>query len=418
MSQVSCLHESSQIEWDSLIDFATYDVQPSSRCPAASEVADPVSSASPRTVQALDFVPFSEWMNDTDYATQPPQYIQYSIEWKVTVNNRAAIKDTESGVVLKPSVYWQSLLKPKLEALVSKKRPEASLIDTNIKVSINDRAERDLSRRFDQADVQWAQIEKQLLNWSELFRAGKRLTLSIAFNYKIVPPQGPKPDSKVGRSSATKTMLGERAAQIDAEEQSTNEPSIWRYVYKLMRCSGAPCHLGPHCWVDPDGKKHYRLKTHNLKALIKHVETGGTLDSHDDVPQTFREQLYAEAQYFAERTVKQPFIAKNSPLSTDLVQLGPPTPSRLIFQIPGFRDKLLKEYSEWQKTRYEDIKLRDEFEKAYMMALTEGMCLKQICREHDTRFFTDRQVMLGIAWSFVYDIEEWVKHKQAEARVS
>lgn len=81
-------------------------------------------------------------------------------------------------------------------------------------------------------------------------------------------------------------MLGEGAAQLDAEAQSINEPSVWRYVCKLMRCSGAPCHLGPHCWVDPDGKKHYMLKTHDLKALIKHVETGGILDAHDDVPQS------------------------------------------------------------------------------------------------------------------------------------
>lgn len=52
-------------------------------------------------------------------------------------------------------------------------------------------------------------------------------------------------------SSATQQMLGERTTQLDAEEESSRQPSIWRDVYNLMCCHGPPSHLAPHCWRDP-----------------------------------------------------------------------------------------------------------------------------------------------------------------------
>jgi hypothetical protein len=63
-------------------------------------------------------------------------------------------------------------------------------------------------------------------------------------------------------------MLIERAAQLDAEEDSTGQASIWRDVYGLMQCPGPPCDLSTYCWRDPIGKKHYKLRTHHLKSLI------------------------------------------------------------------------------------------------------------------------------------------------------
>jgi hypothetical protein len=43
------------------------------------------------------------------------------------------------------------------------------------------------------------------------------------------------------------------------------------------------------------GKKHYNLKTHHLIDLVKYVrDEHGTLETHDDVPDQIREQLYAE----------------------------------------------------------------------------------------------------------------------------
>lgn len=61
-------------------------------------------------------------------------------------------------------------------------------------------------------------------------------------------------------------MLADRDAQLQAEEEDTESPSIWREVYALFRCAGSPCGLGAYCWVDPVGKKHYRLRTQQLQA--------------------------------------------------------------------------------------------------------------------------------------------------------
>ena len=89
-------------------------------------------------------------------------------------------------------------------------------------------------------------------------------------------------------------MLADRDARIDAE-QVTGQRSVWRDVYRVMRCPGPPCrHEGQYYWHDPEGKRHYRLKTHHLKALVKYVEQGGVLETHADVPDSVREQLYAE----------------------------------------------------------------------------------------------------------------------------
>ena len=151
-------------------------------------------------------------------------------------------------------------------------------------------------------------VENQLTTWAELFRAGKKLRVTISFSYKEIRShvstnhQGRT--NKRGTNSATQQMLAKRDALLDAEQDSMGHPSVWRYIYDLIRCTGPPCHLGPHYWRDPDGKKYYRLKTHHLKGLVQYVEQGGELCGHGDVPNTFRDQLYAEEQQHAERQQK------------------------------------------------------------------------------------------------------------------
>jgi hypothetical protein len=49
--------------------------------------------------------------------------------------------------------------------------------------------------------------------------------------------------------------------------------------------------LGPHCWRDLVGKKHYKLRSHHMKSLIMHLQNGHTLQAQDDVPEDIREQL-------------------------------------------------------------------------------------------------------------------------------
>ena len=128
-----------------------------------------------------------------------------------------------------------------------------------------------------------------------------------------------------------------------------------------MRCPGQPCNLGPHCWRDPHGKKHYKLRTHQLKALIRCVAQGGQLRSHDDVPEDVRQQLYAEEQQQLERYLRTSHRAPagHPPIYITNVLPGSsysiPVPAEMHTKprlgLPGFLDAAVEEYSNWQQSR-------------------------------------------------------------------
>ena len=181
------------------------------------------------------------------------------------------------------------------------------LDDTGVVVSVNDRTERDLNRTFDPLDIDWAEIEEQLVEWGELCRAGKKLRVDLSFNYKdSIPDEATAFSSRGarGRTSATSLMLAEQARQIDAEEASTGHTAIWTLMYRLFRCPGPPCDHGPHCLIDPVTKKHRRLKAHHMRQIIEHVKQGGQRTTHDDVPQVIRDQLDAEERDRSQRHSK------------------------------------------------------------------------------------------------------------------
>jgi hypothetical protein len=228
---------------------------------------------------------------------------------KVTVNNRAIMpKDTEQDIILAPADYWEHFLQPKLENFLRKKNRPLRSEATTVTVSVTARSERNLSKRFDDTSIEWAVIESQLVAWGELFRVGKKLLLNISFNYVDTSQSTTTSLQRAerrGYSSTTQHMLDDRAVQLGAEQVSSGgQLSTWAYVYKLFRCPSPPCHLGPYCRCDPVGKKHYKLLTGHLKSLIQYMDQGHTLQSHNDVPEDIREQLYREEQQSLERRKK------------------------------------------------------------------------------------------------------------------
>ncbi|CAG7989657.1 unnamed protein product [Penicillium salamii] len=263
-----------------------YGFSPSpSRCPQ--DGAEPLIFTQPETNKLLQL---SEWEANRPDEELSASFIRYNIEWKVKVNNRSVSEDTEQDVALTPSAYWPLVLREKLHKVIEEKVARKRRVrsdDTSIVVSINDRKQRDLKKRFNGLSIDWTTVEKQLLAWGEFHAGGKELRLVIIFNY-IEDDHSPRvatgSNEKRGRSSVTKRMLNERDQQLDAEQHTSGEQSIWRAVYNLMRCPSPSCHLGPHCWQDPHGKKHYQLRTHHLKRLIAYVEGGGILECQVDVP--------------------------------------------------------------------------------------------------------------------------------------
>ena len=391
----------------------------------------------------LKLCQFPDWDSEGTYDDNV--HIHYSIVWKVTRNKRAVMgPDTVQDTVLVPSAFFQHLIQPKIDSYWrgKKDRPVRSE-DTNVVVSVTQRKQDDLVRRFADTSIDWAVVEKQLVAWGEFFRAGKKLTLKLSFNYVDINPLSTTVSgrpAKRGFPSTTQQMLAEGALQVDAEQASSGQPSFWRKVYNIMRCPGPPCKKGHYCWIDPIGKKHYPLNTRQLKSLIMYVQEGHTLETHDDVPENVREELYTEKQKSLERHQKASGTSAAAPPAIHITNVLPPSsgpvshlasvtgspvpdmPPRHTandrLNIPGFRDDAVKEYCAWQQSQVKEPALKAGFQTACGVIIKKGFSLELIRRNLNPKFLIDEDIQEGIAEHVVSDIDYWfenIKRPRMEA---
>ncbi|KAA8641539.1 uncharacterized protein ATNIH1004_011675 [Aspergillus tanneri] len=357
---------------------------PSIYCPSPSRTDGEPSTPLHRLESGrLGFLDDAE-LNRGAYNEDAPKSTNYLIEWKVTLNNRPLAKDTEQDLVFKPSSYWQQI-KEKAERILQRKKSRNQRVrpdDTTVVVAVNERSQRDLTKRFENTDIDWTAIEKQLLQWENLFRQGKKLRLFISINYLEDSNPSPSKTDKRGNTSTTNGMLCDLDDQVTAEN-STGQPSVWREVYRKMRCPGPPCHHeGQYCWVDPVGKKHYKMRTHHMKALVKYVQQGGILETHDDIPDTVRDQLYAEERQRTEKRQKGPDPSTSGSIYPPInINFGPtqsshppitshsctettPTVQVDSMDIPGPTEVAVEEYTNWHLSQVSTENFRENIRKA------------------------------------------------------
>ena len=402
------------------------------------------SSLQPSNLRERTFVEEADWKPERIYDLTSSLYICYTIEWKVTkretLNRRKVSSDTELNVVLAPGPYWERCLKARLMDLVEHKfagnadiRPD----DTDVVLSVTERSEPDVKKRFNGLDIDWTVIQTQLETWSQYLPKGKKLRLNLSFNYLQVGPRITNPDGKRGDKrgpvSTTQRMLAERSLRLDAEHAASGQPSIWVRVYGLFRCPGSPCALGPHCWVDPVGKKHYRLLTHHLKELVRLVEQGGKLESHDDLPFSLRQQLCAEEQQRRDRksgkVTESP--GGHSPVTINILPSHPQQAMSLNgrppragslqildlslvddLEIEGPRDVAVRKFSTWLQGQYQDPLYQEEVRKAEQVVLEEGFSLGQIYQGRASDLFAGKKLKRGVADAFTNDIPVWNKRQK------
>ncbi|KAJ8147377.1 hypothetical protein LV157_008672, partial [Aspergillus fumigatus] len=393
------------------------------------ERSTPLPQSRPGRLRFLDHVESDDGASDDEY----PSYIPYVIEWRVTLNNRVLAKDTEQDLDSAPSSYWQQI-KQKAERVLRQKLNRNRRVkpdDTSIVVSVNDRSQRDLTKRFEKTDIDWTAINRQIRMWQDLLcLPKKKLTVSISINYREDADSSSRKTDKRGNSSVTNRMLRERDDQIDAENYS-GQPSVWRDVYQKMRCPGPPCqHEGQYCWQDPIGKKHYRLRTYHLKSIIKYVEQGGILDTHDDVPDNVRKQLYDEEhQRLSKENKPANNLATGSTLPPININVLPTQSSQPVLSsswgteatsisdqadypdIPGPLEAVVEEYANWHLSRVNSDSYKENIKKARDIALENCLDLGQI-RTENPEFFVKQGVKIGVARRFVSHTKLWLEERE------
>ncbi|SCO92769.1 uncharacterized protein FRV6_16897 [Fusarium oxysporum] len=262
-------------QWDyNDLDFRTPQLSGiDSRGVSLASVSPSPSYQKPR----LPLLQLDDWDPDFTYDESPPTCVHYSIEWKLQLRKGRLSKltnDTEQHRVLAPGAFWHTTLKDKVDKLLRQKTPRGKIYvpeETIVVVSVTDRGERDLTKRFDEFNIDWEMAEEQVCKWSPLFRTGKKLRIDISFICKE-ESQGSRVVQHLGgggRGSATARQLAERDQLLETQE-AAGQPRVWKDVYDLMRCNGNLCQ-GSYCYVD-EQRKHIGLTTSILTKMVEYAE--------------------------------------------------------------------------------------------------------------------------------------------------
>ncbi|SCO84450.1 related to RSA4-WD-repeat protein required for maturation and efficient intra-nuclear transport [Fusarium oxysporum] len=140
------------------------------------------------TAAALPLLQLDDWDPDYTYDESSPTCVHYPIEWKLQLRKGRLSKltnDTEQNLVLAPGAFWETTLEAKVDKLLKQKTPRGESYvpeETIIVVSVNDRSERDLTKRFDDFNIDWEMAEEQLGKWSHT-----RLASSLLCLQQLVP---------------------------------------------------------------------------------------------------------------------------------------------------------------------------------------------------------------------------------------
>lgn len=112
--------------------------------------------------RTLSFVLYEDWDPEQAYDDLPPSCLHYFIEWKLTVNRRIIAKQTENDLVVAPSVFWTEELSSKIIDIVTLTGKSCEAEAITIAISVNDRSEHDITKRFTKLNIDWLMVERQL----------------------------------------------------------------------------------------------------------------------------------------------------------------------------------------------------------------------------------------------------------------
>ncbi|KAL7763955.1 hypothetical protein ACKLNR_005100 [Fusarium oxysporum f. sp. zingiberi] len=385
------------------------------------------------TAAVLPLLQLDNWDPDDTYDESPPTCVHYSIEWKLQLRKGRLSKltnDTEQDRVLAPGAFWDTTLKDKVDKLLRQKTPRGKKYvpeETIIVVSVTDRGERDLTKRFDEFNIDWQMAEEQLCKWSPLFRAGKKLRIDISFVCKEEPHGSRVVQQQGSRGSATARQLAQRDQLLETQE-AAGQPRVWKDVYDLMRCNGNLCQ-GSYCYVD-EQRKHMGLNTSILTKMVEYAEQGNELRAHRDMPPYILDMIYEKERLDGERRAKRkasslendrPIKIVNvlpspyghsaaegcTPPSSNFGTASPSVVDLTDLVIPKPIDRAVDDYTEWLCDQVEDEHWKAGFRSAGSITKADCLDLRHVYQDRDIGYYVSQGVKAGIARSFVQDIKIW-----------
>ncbi|KAK2737135.1 hypothetical protein CKAH01_18867 [Colletotrichum kahawae] len=165
-----------------------------------------------------------------------------------------------------------------------------------------------------------------------------------------------------------------------------------------------------------------------MRELVRWVQQGHKLETHDDVPEEIRAQLYAQEQQGRKRkrqasgldpTSHVPVIIHNhiSDYLTSSNRASPDhgssPPLRLSpLCVPGLRDDAVEAYCEWHCSKVRSETQKQHFELAYSLTIARGLDLELVREDNDAQFYIEQGVLEGVACRWVRDIQVYIDQEQ------
>ena len=374
-----------------------------------------------------NFVPFAHWNPERSYEGATTS--RYNVEWKLFVKNRERAGQSELDIVISPKEFWKYILRPRLDEESAEHGWKAGAV--LFVLSANDRKTKSIRKRYTtQAKIEWSFVAKTIQSWIKSLGSDKTVTVDIKFYYE--QPADQQPTGKAGRGATVKqrAILG---AIVSEEVAYMGRPAAIRIAYAAMRCTGPPCPIkgSTHCWVHEG--KHRRLWPHHMRMLAEHVQSGGALNSHDDVPEGFRKQILDEEKEWEERERKErekkrkrqrrdsggsltihpcqqcTHGASSAPLTPKMVF---PTSPLFNFGMP--REDIIAAYTVWQKDQSKSDEQRLYYDLVQEVTIAEGYTLDMIAsnQERMCKVYERHDIPEGIAWNYVCNIPWFGKQRE------
>ncbi|KAI9147402.1 hypothetical protein HJFPF1_12422 [Paramyrothecium foliicola] len=385
----------------------------------------------------LPLLQLNNWDGARDYNEKPPTCIHYSLRWRVLVNTGSRSTkltyqpERVSDLTLAPGAYWDRTLKSTVEERIKRKTPANKRYEpeeTNITVSISDRAVDDLLISNEGINIEWEIVEEQLKTWSPLFRCGKKLQIEII----IICKPTSKSSSTKARPNVRRGATGRQHVQIEEEDEEreiAGQASHWNKVYTIMRCQGSreECR-GTQCFDDDLTGRHMSVDSEVMQELIAHSEAGNKFEEQKDVPEHIRDMIYKKDRADAQRRGDKKRKRNEPPLTNYPIQFIVPNafnqaPSGAAtalhaqhsavsqvepeWSIPEPMDDAIKRYGIWQRARVRCEDWKKGFRLAESITLRECRDLKYVYEKKDITFLTKEGVPTGVAESWVKDIKKW-----------